>query len=262
MRGFIDPARATRQRPLWHYDLASGEWSEKSPGEIGWDWGFYDYADEDTELEHPDLTFEKFEREFPLIREHMLQRKFKGWAKQRKAFLLSYMQMMRARSPMFIEAQTEHNRGLRAATITSVGPGNQITVDSMELRPLPENVVRNATISQMRQEIAKGPDWMWDFNWALRYTNAPADSFVTGPQPVITEGKVEGRGFVDAMKHPDTLIWFPLCWQACLVGSIRRFDEGTLEAPPSLLAHVRGLFRRSTSGFLISPHKLSDQAFT
>jgi hypothetical protein len=103
---------------------------------------------------------------------------------------------------------------------------------------------------------------MWDFNWALRYTNAPADPFVTGPQPVITEGKVEGRGFVDAMKHPDTLIWFPLCWQACLVGSIRRFDEGTLEAPPSLLAHVRGLFRRSTSGFLISPHKLSDQAFT
>ncbi|MGA1984520.1 MAG: hypothetical protein ABSG84_18895 [Acidobacteriaceae bacterium] len=54
----------------------------------------------------------------------------------------------------------------------------------------------------------------------------------------------------------------PLCWQACLVGSIRRFDEGTLEAPPSLLAHVRGLFRRSTSGFLISPQKLSDQAFT
>jgi hypothetical protein len=35
LRGFID--RASRNRPLWHCDLASGEWSENSPSEIGWD---------------------------------------------------------------------------------------------------------------------------------------------------------------------------------------------------------------------------------
>ena len=69
LRGFIDPARATLNRPLWHYDLASSEWTEKSPSEVGWERGFYDYADADTALEHPDVTFAKFEREFPLVRQ-------------------------------------------------------------------------------------------------------------------------------------------------------------------------------------------------
>jgi hypothetical protein len=146
--------------------------------------GFYHYADADVAQEHPDVTFAKFEREF--VREHLLGRKFKGWVKQHKTFLLGYMQMMRARSPLFIEAQTQHNRSLRGATVTSVGPGNQVTVDSLELRSFPENAVRNAVIGQMRQEINKGPDWMWNFEWCLRYTNSIADPFVTGQQPVCT----------------------------------------------------------------------------
>jgi hypothetical protein len=250
LRGFIDPARESLDKPLWHFALESGEWSEKSPSEVGWERGFYDYAT-NTELEHPDVTFGKFEREFPLVREHMLQRNFKGWVKQHKGFLLGYMQMMRARSPLFIQQQTEHNRSLRGATVTAVGPGNQVTLDSLEMRPFPERVVRNGVISQMRQEINKGPDWMWDFNWCLRYTKSSVDPFVTGSQPVVIEGPAPNH--VEALKHPDTLIWFPLCWRACLIGSPRRFDEGTLEAHPSLMAHARGLFKRPSMGYVISP---------
>jgi hypothetical protein len=254
LRGFVDPARKSLDKPLWHLVLESGEWSEKSPSEVGWERGFYDCA-ANTELEHPDVTFAKFERQFPLVREHMLQRNFKGWVKQHKGFLLHYMQMMRARSPLFIQQQTKQNRSLRGATVTAVGPGNQVTLDSLEMRPFPERIVRNGVISQMRQEIKKGPDWMWDFNWCLRYTKSPVDPFVTGSQPLVLEGPAPN--LLEAMKHPDTLIWFPLCWQACLVGSLRRFDEGTDEAHPSLMAHVRGLFKRPSTGYVISPRNLT-----
>jgi len=232
---------------------------EKSPGEVGWERGFYDYADTNAQLEHPDVTFAQFEREFPLVREHMLGRNFKGWVKQHRSFLLGYMQMMRARSPLFIQQQTQQNRNLRGATVTAVGPGNQVTVDSLELRPFPENVVRNAVIGQMRQEISKGPDWMLDFNWCLRYTKSPADPFITGMHPLLLEGPAPT--LEEAMKHPDTLIWFPICWQACLVGSLRRFDEGTFEAHRWVLDHERELFTRSSSGYVISPQKLNDGPF-
>lgn len=253
LRGFIDPARADLDKPLWHYDLESGIWAEKSEKEVGWERGFYDYADANVDQEHPDLTFAMFEREFPLVRDQMLHRNFKGWVKQHRHFLLCYMQMMRARSPMFIQQQTDQNRSLRGATVTSVGPGNQVPVDSLELRPFPENIVRNATIGQMRQEIHKGPDWMWDFHWCLRYTRSVTDPFVTGPQPLVLEGPAPN--IVEAMKHPDTLIWFPLCWQACLVGSLRRFDEGTNEADPWLTNHIREVFLRPDTGYIISPSK-------
>jgi hypothetical protein len=56
--------------------------------------------------------------------------------------------------------------------------------------------------------------------------------------------------------YPDSNIWFPLCWQACLVGAVDRFDEGTAVAPPSLIRHVRGMFRRPSTGYIISPIKI------
>jgi len=68
---------------------------------------------------------------------------------------------------------------------------------------------------------------MWNFEWCLRYTPSVDDPFVTGQQPVVLEGPAPNS--TEAMTHPDTLIWFPICWQACLIGSLRRFDEGTLE---------------------------------
>jgi hypothetical protein len=97
----------------------------------------------------------------------------------------------------------------------------------------------------MREEIKKGPDWMDNFHWCLRYTQSVADPFVTGTQPIVVEGR-----------YPDSNIWFPLCWQACLVGAVDRFDEGTAVAPPSLIRHVRGMFRRPSTGYIISPIKI------
>ena len=44
LRGFIHPQRQGHPKPLWVLDLRGHEWSEKSPSQIGWAHGFYDYA--------------------------------------------------------------------------------------------------------------------------------------------------------------------------------------------------------------------------
>ena len=189
----------------------------------------------------------------------MQQRRFKGWAKQHKSFLLGYMQMMRALSAVYSVTDRPLSKPT-GATIVGVGSGNQVKLDSLKLRPLPDNVVRNSVIAKMGQEIQKGSDWMWDFNWCLRYATSPTNSFITGPQPVVTEGPAPD--LESAMKHPDTLIWFPISWQACLIGSLRRFDEGTNKADDWILAHERGLFRRPSTGYLVSPERVPAEAFT
>ena len=253
LRGFIDPAREELDKPLWHLDLATTTWATRSTTEVGWERGFYDYAGPNVGAEHPDVTFAEFERQFPIVREHMLKCRYKGWVTQHRGFLLGYMQMMRARSPLFVRQQTVQNQNLRGATITAV-EGNKITVDSLELRPLPEPFVRNRTISQIREEIKKGPDWMWSLNWCLRYTDSVSEPFVTGPQPLLLEGPAPT--IEHAMTDPDTLVWFPLSWRACLIGSLRRFDKGTDAAHPTLLLHVQEMFASAPDGYVISPCKL------
>jgi hypothetical protein len=260
LKGFIDPARKNMARPFWMFDLETKIWSMESPGSVGWERGFYDYADGTSELEHSDLTFKRFEDEFPNVRDHLLQRNFKGWAKQQKPFLLEYMQMMRARSPLYISQKTEQHGNMRMVKITEVISPTEVKVDTLEPYPPPAEFVRNRTITAMREEIQKGADWMENFNWCLRYTRNVAEPFVTGTQPITVEGRYPDSNNApvldDALKDRNTVIWFPLCWQACLVGALDRFDEGTAEADPSLVHHVRELFFRPTTGYVISPSKI------
>ena len=145
-------------------------------------------------------------------------------------------------------------------TVTSVDAGNQVRVDTSVPYTPPAQFTRNRTITAMREEIKKGPDWMDNFHWCLRYTRSVADPFVTGTQPIVVEGRYPDSNdapiLEDALKDHNTIIWFPLCWQACLVGAVDRFDEGTAEAPPSLISHVRGMFRRPPKGYVVSPCKI------
>jgi hypothetical protein len=104
LRGFIDPAREDRDRPLWYFDIPSRKWSQKSPKQIGFEEGFYDIGTDNPVLEHPDVTFGQFERQFPLIREQIKADGWESWV-DHKSFLLSYIQMMRARSPLFFAQQ-------------------------------------------------------------------------------------------------------------------------------------------------------------
>jgi len=90
--------------------------------------------------------------------------------------------------------------------------------------------------------------------------HANNDCHLSRIQPIIVEGRYPNSNdapvLEDALKDHSTIIWFPLCWQACLVGAVDRFDEGTAEAPASLISDVRGMFRRPSQGYVIAPRKI------
>jgi hypothetical protein len=89
LRGFIDPARANLPKPLWCFHLHTKKWKERSPKQIGYIDGFYDYAIENTAAEHPDITFKRLENDFPRIRAQILKDGFRSWI-DHKEFLLAY----------------------------------------------------------------------------------------------------------------------------------------------------------------------------
>jgi hypothetical protein len=256
LRGFISPSRESRFRPLWCFFTHSQKWEEKSPSEIGYGEGFYDYADgaDYSTVTHPDSAFARLERDFPLRREEMRASHFANW-NQHKSFLLEFMQMMRARSPLALHQQAAAASKLEGATITKVHPdGRTLALDSLELRPLPERAVRNITISKMLQEVQAGSSWMNDLDWCLRYTDNENDPFCTNDQPLFLIGTVKSaRINMDFMNHPDSVLIFPLCWQACLFGSTRKFDKSYDQAHPMQLTSLRNDQKLNANRFVVSP---------
>jgi hypothetical protein len=255
LRGFIDPARRKQPKPLWCLDLQTNRWRERSAKEIGYIDGFYDFATENTSAEHPDLTFKYLENNFPLIRARIIREGFASWL-QHKEFLLAYMQMLRARSPLFFDQWNAHAQTMQVAKIVKVlhDPIKGDGVQHDGLRAMTKAEIQDWTIGQMRAEIKKGADWLSNFHWALRYTDSPNDPVITSESPFVSIGTSPDDG--TSMTHPETLIYFPICWQAFLFGSIRPFDVETERFHPTMLQSVRAAYRENGRKFLVCPQKL------
>ena len=190
LRGFIAPSHVEDSKPLSCFQRHTQKWERVSPREVAFGKGFYDYAHRTdySAVTHPDSAFARLEREFPQRREQMAANRFEMW-EQHKDFLLEFMQMMRARSPLAMQQQEAEVRKLRGSKITSVIPDHRsVTVDSLELRPLPEHTVRNWTISRMLQDAQSGISWMGHFHWCLRYIADENDPFCTTDQALIVIG--------------------------------------------------------------------------
>jgi hypothetical protein len=167
------------------------------------------------------------------------------------------MQMIRARSPLFFEQKETEGKAIQTWTVQEAHPdGKTLTLTSMESAPPPAAFIKNRTITQMREEIQKGASWLWDFNWALRYCESVAEPFVTSETPLVVEGPV--TDIAEAIRHPETLFYFPLCWQACLFGSLKRFDLGTSKLGREDMKTFRTKYRGFAKIFLLSPTKLDD----
>ena len=261
LRGFIDPARENEPQPLWKLDIASKKWAERSTRQVGHVTGFYDYAGEVPELESlpsADETFSELENELPIVREKLLslrKKAFRNWTKHLD-FLLRYMDMLRARSPLYFTQKEAEGKGIPTWTVAKVD-GNKITLTSMEPSPPPAAFIRNRTISHMREEIQKGGASLSDLHWALRYTQSMSDPFVTSEAPFLAE-IMPGVSEADALQHTDTLLYFPVCWQVCLFGSPGRFDLGTDKLGSHDMTVARRKYRLFAQDFLISPTKLDD----
>ena len=258
MRGFIGPSRVLRNKPLCCFWKDTQEWEDVSPAQIGYDCGFYDYADgtDGSAVSDADSTFARLEREFPVLRTAMSANNFEDW-QDHKQFLLEFMQMLRARSPLGMRHFKVEARTVLGARVESVSEDRRtVTLDSLELRPLPERVVRNFHLSGILRDVAAGASWATQLDWCLRYTDDESEGFCTSDQAIFVEGALQltdenGRMTVDLLRHPETLVYFPLSWQACLFGSPLRFDEAYDRARN--VDVLRGRQKERADKFIVSP---------
>jgi hypothetical protein len=254
LRGFIDPARTNHQRPLWHFDVPNTIWSERSLREIGYRQGFYDLATTESGGESADRTFAELERNYPAVRQSLISGNFENWLVHRD-FLLRYAQMIRARGLLFFDQKYAEGKNLRAWVIEAISPDRKsVKVRSMTPEPLPDNFIKNRTLVEMRGEIQKGAAWLNDFNWALRYCTSAADPFVISEIPFMASGPCASAE--DAMRHPETLLFFPLCWQACLIGSRQFFHEQIGVFLQDDMRKARTMYREKAGLFILSPRQL------
>jgi hypothetical protein len=254
LRGFIDSARWNHKQPLWHFDIPNLVWSEKSPREVGYRLGFYDYTTAQIGLETADKAFAELENTFPKVCRELVSRQFANW-KEHRDMLLRYAQMLRARSLLFFSQKRVEGQNLRAWIVEDVSRDRMsVKVKSMTPEPLPDGFIRNWTINQMRDEIKKGAAWLNEFNWALRYCDSPSTPFIVSEFPVLLHGR-QSRA-EDAFRDPESLLIFPLCWQACLIGSRQYFEIDTDKFGLQDMLRAQKIYRQSAELFILSPTKL------
>jgi len=262
LRGFIDPARENEPQPLWKLDIASRKWAERSTKQVAHLTGFYDYAGASPELESlpsSDETFSELENQFPAVRAKLLslrKKTFRNWTKH-LPFLLRYMDMLRARSPLYFTQREAAWKSTPTWKVAKVIDAHTIELASMEASPPPDEFIKNRTIFQMREEIQKNGAWLWELNWVLRYTESVSEPFVISESPFLAEIS-PGVAQENALKHPETVLYFPLCWEVCLFGSPVRFDLGTGKLDSHDMTVARRKYRVFAKEFLISPAKLDD----
>jgi hypothetical protein len=108
----------------------------------------------------------------------------------------------------------------------------------------------------MRGEIDKGAAFFSKMHWCLRVIGDRADPVITGDNPVIVEGQAPTLGA--ALDDPCTLVFFPVCWQACLVGSPASFKVDTDSFHACDLRRLRSRYLRTESRFAYSPTRVSE----
>lgn len=257
LKGFIGPSGPDQ---LSVFDRKGSCWFESGTARVGAIKGFYDYSDRSEHDQTADEAFRELETAFPVVRTELVKSGFVGWKKHLE-ILLRFGQMLRARSLLFREqnmAQARECTFLKIEEIlppepSKTEPGKLVTPVRYSPYVPAEAELRNKTITDMRVEIGKGTMWMSDMHWCLRVTNNSDDPFVTCDAPLVMEGRVPQD---DALRDWGTLVFFPLCWQACLVGSPAKFDVETDRAIAGDMKKLRALYLKSAIRFVFSPMRI------
>jgi hypothetical protein len=238
LRGFIHPQRQRHPKPLWVLDVASNEWAERSPSQIAWSRGFYDYSEDSRPDATADQAFSFCENQFPRIRERIRADGYESWALDRQ-ILVSFVAMMAARSPLF-----------RTQSVSTVEP-------SSVQQPNSEALAKNFSITLMWSEMKRRAS-EWDrFDWALGYTENPEDPLVTSDQPIGMRGAAGDQR--TAWQRNDFWLWCPIAWDMCLIASsLPLIGPPTTALGPEYLAEIRTLTAKQATRFVASPCVLAD----
>lgn len=257
LEGFIDPPK---KKTLSVFSVKERRWFESGTNGVAAIKGFYDYSPESALDQTADEAFGAFEARFPNVRRKLIADGFSGWTAHR-TFLLEYAQMLRARSELFREHTIAVARQSQMARIEKVWVEDGKT--AIKYKPLElteeerEVLFRNMAITTMRMEIAKGAALFAEFDWCLRWTSDSAHPVTVADDAVV----VQGRNIPElekALKDEETLIFFPICWQACLIGALGKFEKETDEFLLNDLNELKKLYFRSDRRFVYSPVELAE----
>ena len=258
LRGFADQTAAGQ---LFVYDIRNHRWFKTGTAHVAAIRGFYDYSRNTDSDKTADHAFSELENRFPNIVRELVGNGFSSWQCHLN-FLLGYAQMLRARTELFREQDLAH---ARQATLLRV---NEVLHDPISDRtgiryePLSETaaeretLLRDMNITKMRGEIEKGAALFSKMYWCLRVTGDRSDPVITGDNPISVEGQASSLSA--ALNDPSTLVFFPVCWQACLVGSAASFNVKTDAFHGCDLRRLRSIYLRADCRFAYSPTRVCE----
>jgi hypothetical protein len=257
LEGFTDPSNPGR---LSVFSIERQHWFESGPGRVAAIKGFYDYPPGSAPDQTADQAFKELEDSFPNVRRELVANGFSGWLLHLE-FFLRYAQMLRARSELFHKQSVANARRLsmfRAKEVINDPVSEKTTIRYEELTETieeREELIRNMAITTMRGEIGKGAAFFSQLHWCVRTTAAVTDPVITGDDAIIVEGAAPT--LEAALTHPETLIFFPICRHACLIGSPAKFDVETQDFHPFDLKRLQSRYLKGECRFAYSPKRLA-----
>jgi hypothetical protein len=267
LRGFIAPDNRLAERPLWAFDIPHQKWSEKSTREIAYRYGLYDYSEECPPEITVDSAFVELEQTFPKVREEIVAGGFTNW-KTHKDFLIRFMDMLRVRSLLYFDEMLEAYSATQILEIENVldtrpdlsDPNRSVTTvkykeRTFKSRDEKQRLLKNLTLTEMRRALEAPAPWLSSVNWVLRYTSDSHNPCVCSEQPLLLHGSETSSSA--ALSNPDTFIFFPLSWNACMVGCPVPIDKDTDEFHPVDLGQIRKIYREAATLFVVSPHRIT-----
>jgi Protein of unknown function (DUF4238) len=256
LEGFTNPSTPGR---LSVFGIERQQWFESTPRKVAAINGFYDYSPDSAPDQTADQAFKEFEERFPNIRRELVANRFSGWQSHLE-FLLRYAQMLRSRSELFRKQTVTNARQKRMVRVKEVFNDPASGKTSIKYEELTETAeerekfFRNMAITTMRLEIAKGAAFFSQLHWCLRIATAVTDPVITGDDAVVVEGKVPT--LEAALTDADTLIFFPVCRHACLIGSPAKFDLETEAFHASDVKLLQSRYLKGECRFAYSPKRL------
>lgn len=236
LRGFAHPEREGSQQPLCVLDVGRGEWSAKSPSQIGWMRGFYDYSPDSRPDTTADDSFRRLENQAPRLRDRIRAEGYEAWTQHRNV-LVSLAAMLAARSPLF---RTQATSGI---------------LQSLDDEAQRATLAKNYSITIMRAEIERRSAEWQQYDWVLAYSRNAEHPFVASDQCVGMRGDVPTIG--EAFQRNDFWLWCPLSWDMCLIGSSQPLTaESTTELQAEYIREIQTLTMRQAAIFVASPVRL------
>jgi hypothetical protein len=214
----------------------------------------YDFSNDAIDAEHADVTFKSMEDGFPAIRNRMREVDFSNWRGELR-FLLSYMEMIRVRSPLYFEEQGQATADSFLGRVVSVDEdARKIVYENSH--PLTEDEVHDHTLTKMREEFRRGSPWMQDFHWQIRTTFDSRNPVTTSESPLFV--KIDRPGFHgpmtdEVLRDAATEVYFPLCWEACLVGRLYPFEADVRSFAQTELNQLRHMMAEMAPEFVVAP---------